>query len=117
MKRLYVHCPTCDLIFPSGFQAFSPTQLLNFVYLCPKCRSIVSCSPEEYLEKVDSTFKKAIKKEDRFALFPSRTIAISGVFGKEFELKGEVTVPRDVCIVSEGAIIKSMVVEENGRSQ
>jgi hypothetical protein len=109
LKRLYVHCPICNATFPSGFQAESSTQLLNFSYLCPKCRSIVSCSPPEYLEKVGDEFQKAIKKEEIFAYYPSKRIAFSGIFDKLFELNKEVQVPNGVCIVSDGVFLISKV--------
>jgi hypothetical protein len=114
LKRLYVHCPICDSIFPSGFQAESPTQLINFSYLCPKCKSIISYAPPDYLEKKGDTFKKALRKEEIFAGYPSKSIALSGIFGKDFNLKKEVKVPNGVCVVSDGAFIRSEVGEENG---
>jgi hypothetical protein len=111
LKRLYVHCPTCDLTFLSGYQAESPTQLLNFSYLCPKCKSIVPCPPTEYLEKVGDTFEKSLRKEERFALHPPKSIALSGIFGKEFKLDKEVKVPNGVLIVSDGVFLRSEVKE------
>lgn len=106
-----MHCPICDLTFPSGFQAESPTQLLNFSYLCPKCRSIVPCAPANYLEKVESSFKVALRKEERFALYPARSVALSGVFGKEFRLDKEVKVSNGVYMVSDGVFLRSKVEE------
>jgi len=111
LKRLYVHCPICDLTFPSGFQAESPTQLLNFSYLCPKCRSIVPCAPAKYLEKAGNSFKVALRKEERFALYPPKSVALSGVFGKEFKLDKEVKIPHGVCMVSDGVFLRSEVEE------
>lgn len=99
------------MTFPSGFQAESPTQLLNFSYLCPKCKSIVSCAPAKYLEKVGTSFKIALRQAERFALYPSKSIALSDVFGKEFKLDNEVKVPNGVCMVSDGVFLRSKVEE------
>ena len=88
MIRLYVKCPSCNSIFPSGFQAESPTQLIGLLYLCEKCRRIFYCSPPNYLKKVGGKFQKAMKKEEIFALPPSKGILLEGP--DLFELKGEV---------------------------
>jgi hypothetical protein len=77
----------------------------------------VSCAPAQYLEKVGNTFEKALRKEERFALYPPKSIALSGVFGKEFKLNKEVKVPNDVYIISDGIFLRSGVEEQNGTSQ
>ena len=91
MIRLYVKCPSCNSIFPSGFQAESPTQLIGLLYLCEKCRRIFPCSPPNYLKKVGSKFEKAMKKEEMFALPPSKGVLLSGPDLFEFKI-GEVFV-------------------------
>lgn len=78
MLRLHVKCPYCKSIFPSGFQAESPIQLLGISYLCEKCRRIFPCSPQNYLKKVDNKFEKAMKKEEVFALPPEKGVLLSG---------------------------------------
>jgi uncharacterized C2H2 Zn-finger protein len=103
MKRLYVKCPSCGHIFPSGFKAESVTQLIGFSYLCPRCRRIFPCASSEYLEKVDENFEKAIKKEEVFALPVGKRIEISGP--DVFELDEEVIAKHGVFLSSDKAII------------
>jgi DNA-directed RNA polymerase subunit RPC12/RpoP len=78
MLRLYVKCPYCSSIFPSGFKAESPIQLMEISYLCEKCRRIFPCLPSNYLKKVDNDFQRAMKKEEVFALPPEKGILLSG---------------------------------------
>jgi hypothetical protein len=99
------------MTFPSGFQAESPTQLLNFSYLCPKCKSVVPCAPAKYLEKVGTSFNIAFAPEERFALYPPKSIALSGIFSKEFKLDKEVKVQNGVCMVSREVFLRSEVKE------
>jgi len=103
LKRLYVKCPNCNLVFPSGFQAESVTQLIGFSYLCPKCRRIVPCFPPEYLEKVNDKFQKAMKKEEMFSLPSGKRIEIAGP--DVFELNEEVLVRHGIFMSSDRAII------------
>jgi DNA-directed RNA polymerase subunit RPC12/RpoP len=85
MFRLYVKCPYCNSIFPSGFQAESPIQVLGLSYLCEKCRRIFPCPPPNYLKKVDGNFEKAMKKEEVFALPPAKGVLLSGLDLIEFK--------------------------------
>ena len=78
MFRLYVKCPYCNSIFPSGWQAESPIQVLGLSYLCEKCRRIFPCPPPNYLKKVDGNFEKAMEKEEVFALPPEKGVLLSG---------------------------------------
>lgn len=78
MLRLYVKCPYCNSIFPSGFKAESPIQLLGISYLCEKCRRIFPCPTSNYLKKVDNDFQIAMKNEEVFALPPEKGILLSG---------------------------------------
>lgn len=103
-KRLYVKCPNCDLIFPSGFQAESVTQLIGFSYLCWKCRRIVPCPPSEYLEKINDKFQKAIKKEELFTLPSGKRIEIMAP--DIYDFSKEVIVKHGVFLSSDGAIIR-----------
>jgi hypothetical protein len=103
LRRLYVKCPNCNLIFPSGFQAESVTQLIGFSYLCPKCRRIVPCSPREYLEKINDEFQKAMKKEEAFALPTGNRIEITGP--DIYDFSDEVIVKPGAFLSSDGAII------------
>lgn len=96
------------MIFYSGFRVSSPIQL-NFSFLCPKCKSIVPCSPIRFLEKEGNGFVRALKQEAMFSLYPPKSMALSGVFGKEFKLNKEIIVPFNVLIVSDGAIIRAEV--------
>ena len=85
LKKLYVKCPNCELIFPSGFEAESPVQLISFSYLCPKCRSIFPCFSPEYLEKSNDEFIRAMTKEE-ILMFPTgKRIELSGPDVFEFE--------------------------------
>jgi hypothetical protein len=103
LKRLYVKCLNCDLIFPSGFQAESVTQLIGFSYLCPKCRRIFPCPPSEYFEKINEKFQKAIKEEEMFALPFGNRIEISGP--DVFDLNEEVLAKPGAFLSSDKAII------------
>lgn len=102
MKRLHIKCPTCGLVFPSGFCTESPTQLIDLNYLCPKCRSIVPSDPPDYLEYVGGKFRRAMKKEEVFA-FPYSRIELSGP--DIFELTKEVRVPESRFVWGDKAII------------
>jgi hypothetical protein len=104
MKRLYVKCSSCNHVFRSGYIADSATQLIGFFYICPNCRRIVSCSPPEYLEKVDEGFKKSMKKEEIFAMPPGKRVELMGP--DIFELDKEVIVKTGVFISSDRAIIR-----------
>jgi len=53
----------------------------------------------------------ALKKEERFALYPSKSVALSGVFGKDFKLNKEVKIPNGACMVSDGVFLRSEVEE------
>ena len=103
MFRLYVKCPYCDSIFPSGFQAESPIQLIRLLYLCEKCRRIFHCPPQNYLVKVDGNFQKAMKKEEVFALPPEKGVLIEGP--DLFELLGEVILKSGTRVGSNRAFI------------
>ena len=103
LKRLYVECPNCELIFPSGFQAESATQLLSFSYLCPRCRHICSCLSSEYLEKIGEAFQRALKEEEVFAFPGGKRIAIEGP--DIFELNKEVLANSGNFLFSNKAII------------
>jgi len=103
LKRLYVKCPNCNSVFPSGFQAESVTQLIGFSYLCPKCRRIVPCSPPEYFEKVNDKFQKAMKKEEIFAFPLGKRIEITGP--DVYEFNKEVIVKPGTFLSSDKAII------------
>jgi len=104
MLQLYVKCPNCDSIFPSGFQVESATQLLGFSYLCQKCLSIFSCPSTNYLQKVDGEFRKAMKKEEMFVLPTSlKRVEISGP--DLFELDREVLVRDGAFLTSDRAIV------------
>src|SRR3989337_3741423 len=104
LKRLYVKCPNCNLIFPSGFQAESVTQLIGFYYLCLKCGRIVQCSPPDYLERIEGKFKKAMKKEEIFALPQGNRIEIIGPdvysFSKEVIVKSGAFLSSDRAIIN-----------------
>jgi hypothetical protein len=70
----------------------------------------VNCQPFEYLEKVGNTYTRALKKEEMFVLPPPKSIALSGVFGKKFELDKEVTLSNaSVLVVSHDVYLKSKV--------
>ena len=98
MLRLYVKCPYCNSIFPSGFQADSPIQLIGMSYLCKKCLLIFPCPAPNYLEKVEDGFKKAMKKEEVFSLPPEKMILLDG---KDlFELDKEIILPSGTRIAS-----------------
>jgi len=103
MIRLYVKCPYCTSVFPSGFQAESPTQLIGFLYLCERCRRIFPCSPPDYLEKVDGEFRRAMKKEEIFALPPPQGVLVSGP--DLFSLGGEVFIESGKRLGSNRAIV------------
>jgi len=103
LKKLYVRCPGCSNTVPSGFQAESPTQLLGFSYICPKCRRIVPCSPPKYLEEVDDQFQIAMKEEEIFALPSGRRIEIMAP--DLYVLNKEVTVRPGALMTSDGAIV------------
>ena len=103
LKRLYVECPNCKLVFPSGFQAESATQLLGFSYLCPKCRRICSCLSSEYLEKIGENFQKAIREEEVFLLPYGKRIAMEGP--DIYELNREVVANFGNFLFSNKAII------------
>jgi hypothetical protein len=103
LRRLYVKCPNCNNIFPSGFQVESATQLIGLSYLCRKCRKIVPCSPPEYLEKIGDRFEKAIEKEEIFALPIGKRIEITAP--DIYELDKEVLVKAEAFLTSTGAII------------
>lgn len=91
MERLYVKCPSCDSIFPSGFKAESPIQLIGLLYLCKKCHRIFFVPPSNYLKKVNGEkYQKAMKREEIFSLLPSKGVLIRGP--DLFELKTEVEV-------------------------
>jgi hypothetical protein len=61
------------------------------------------------LEKDDNTFVSAFKQEELFSLYPKQSIALSGIYGKEFKVNKEIIAPSNVLIVSHGAIIRSEV--------
>ena len=67
------------------------------------------CDPPKYLEKIGDKFRKALRKEEIFALLPPKSLALSGIFGKEFKLDREVKLPPDVYILSDGAFVKCEV--------
>ena len=104
LKRLYVKCPHCNHVFPSGFQAESVTQLIGFSYLCPKCLRIVPCAPPQYVEKVNDKFQKAMKKEEIFALPSGKRVEIMRRdvynFSKEVLVKPEAFLSSDRAIIS-----------------
>lgn len=104
LKKLYVKCPNCNFIFPSGFQAESVIQLIGFSYLCWKCRRIVPCSPPEYLEKTKDEFQKAMKKEEVFALPLGKRIEIIGP--DVYDFSKEVMVKPGAFLSSDRAIIR-----------
>ncbi|MGD0329801.1 MAG: hypothetical protein ABSB40_05040 [Nitrososphaeria archaeon] len=103
LKKLYIKCPHCNLIFQSGFQAESVTQLIEFSYLCWKCRRIVTCPPSDYLEKTNEGFERAMKKEEIFALPVGKRIELMGPdvfdFSSEFIVKPEVFLSADRAII------------------
>jgi len=104
MKRLYVKCPKCSFIFPSGFRAESATQVIGFFYLCPKCRRIVPCAPPEYLEKVNEEFKKMMRVEEIFALPIGNRLEIMGP--DLFPFSSEILVKRGVFLTSDKGIVR-----------
>jgi hypothetical protein len=104
LKKLYVKCPNCEETFPSGFEAESPTQLISFSYLCPKCRSIFPCFSPEYLEKANGEFQKAMTREEILALPLGQRVEISGP--GVFELNKEVIVKPGTFLSSDRAIIR-----------
>lgn len=104
MKRLHVKCSSCNNVFPSGFRADSATQLVGFFYICPKCNKIVSCSPPEYLEKVNDGFQKSMKEQEIFTIPSGKRVEITGP--DVFELDKEVIVKPGVFLSSDRAIIR-----------
>jgi len=107
MFRLYVKCPNCDNIFPSGFKAESATQLIGFSYLCQECLRIIPCPASNYLRKVNEQFERAIKKEEIFAL-PTylKRVEFGGYGGEDLhELVKEITVPPGVLMSSYRVIL------------
>lgn len=104
MKRLYVECLNCNFVFPSGFCAESPTQLIGFFYICPKCQRVVSCPPPAYLEKVNEEFEKSMKKEEIFAMPPGSRVEIMGP--ELFRFDKEVIVKTGAFLSSDRAIIR-----------
>lgn len=104
LKRLYVKCPNCGFVFPSGFQAESTTQLIGLSYLCQKCHRIVPCSPPEYLEKIGGEFVKAMKKEEVFALPPGKRIEIASP--DLYDFSEEVIAKSGAFLTSTGGIVR-----------
>jgi hypothetical protein len=103
LRRLYVKCPNCGLVFSSGFQAESATQLIGLLHLCQRCHRIVPCYPSDYLEKVGEDYVRAMKKEELFALPPGKRIEITGP--DVYDLTEEVMVKLGAFLSSTGGIV------------
>ena len=104
MKELYVKCKYCNLIFKSGFQAISATQVIGFFYLCPKCNRIVLCDPPDYLEKINNEFRKMMADEEIFIIPSGGRVEVQGPVVYNFS--DEVKVKAGAFVTSDKAIVR-----------